>query len=114
MTYPAVLAWFLTVSSLDYSGSGGGAGARTRSGRWWPRHLLTVRRFNGIGRWHNIAACCLAGASNIARPTDPDNPLLQHVGTNYLKGRLRSHPAVAKRHYSDLIYLAVSIISVSR
>jgi isopenicillin N synthase-like dioxygenase len=34
--------------------------------------------------------------------TDPDNPLFQHVGTNYLKGRLRSHPDVAKRHYSDL------------
>jgi isopenicillin N synthase-like dioxygenase len=35
--------------------------------------------------------------------SDPDNPLFQHVGTNYLKGRLRSHPHVAKRHYSDLI-----------
>lgn len=35
--------------------------------------------------------------------SDPDNPLFQHVGTNYLKGRLRSHPDVAKRHYSDLI-----------
>lgn len=33
--------------------------------------------------------------------SDPDNPLFQHVGTNYLKGRLRSHPDVAKRHYSD-------------
>jgi hypothetical protein len=29
--------------------------------------------------------------------SDPDNPLFQHVGTNYLKGRLRSHPDVAKR-----------------
>lgn len=35
--------------------------------------------------------------------SDPDNPLFQHVGTNYLKGRLRSHPDVAKRHYSDLV-----------
>ena len=35
--------------------------------------------------------------------SDPDNPLFQHVGTNYLKGRLRSHPDVAKRHHSDLI-----------
>ena len=35
--------------------------------------------------------------------SDPDNPLFQHVGTNYPKGRLRSHPDVAKRHYSDLI-----------
>ena len=35
--------------------------------------------------------------------SDPDNPLFHHVGTNYLKGRLRSHPDVATRHYSDLI-----------
>jgi len=35
--------------------------------------------------------------------SDSDNPLFQHVGTNYLKGRLRSHPDVAKRHYADLI-----------
>ncbi|WOJ90795.1 2-oxoglutarate and iron-dependent oxygenase domain-containing protein [Methylocapsa polymorpha] len=34
--------------------------------------------------------------------SDPDNPLFRHVGTNYLKGRLRSHPDVAKRHYADL------------
>jgi hypothetical protein len=35
--------------------------------------------------------------------SDPNNPLFQHVGTNYHKGRLRSHPDVAKHHYSDLI-----------
>jgi isopenicillin N synthase-like dioxygenase len=35
--------------------------------------------------------------------SDPDNPLFQHVGTNYLKGRLRSHPDVARRHYADLL-----------
>jgi isopenicillin N synthase-like dioxygenase len=35
--------------------------------------------------------------------SDPENPLFQHAGTNYLKGRLRSHPDVARRHYADLI-----------
>jgi isopenicillin N synthase-like dioxygenase len=34
---------------------------------------------------------------------DPLNPLLREVGLNYLKGRLRSHPDVAKRHHADLI-----------
>jgi isopenicillin N synthase-like dioxygenase len=33
--------------------------------------------------------------------SDPDNPLLQHAGANYLKGRLRSHPDVAQRHYGE-------------
>jgi isopenicillin N synthase-like dioxygenase len=33
---------------------------------------------------------------------DPQNPLLREVGHNYLKGRLRSHPDVAKRYYADL------------
>lgn len=35
--------------------------------------------------------------------SDPGNPLFQHAGTNYLKGRLRSHPDVARRHYADLV-----------
>jgi isopenicillin N synthase-like dioxygenase len=34
--------------------------------------------------------------------SDPDNPLFQHAGVNYLKGRLRSHPDVAQRHYGEL------------
>ncbi len=34
---------------------------------------------------------------------DPDNPLFREVGRNYLKSRLRSHPDVARRHYSDLL-----------
>ncbi len=34
--------------------------------------------------------------------SDPDNPLFREVGRNYLKGRLRSHPDVAARHYADL------------
>jgi isopenicillin N synthase-like dioxygenase len=34
---------------------------------------------------------------------DPQNPLFQHAGTNYLKGRLRSHTDVAARHYAGLV-----------
>ena len=34
---------------------------------------------------------------------DPNNPLLHQVGENTLKGRLRSHPDVALRHYADLL-----------
>ncbi len=33
---------------------------------------------------------------------DPHNPLFHQVGQNTLKGRLRSHPDVAARHYPDL------------
>ena len=35
--------------------------------------------------------------------SDPNNPLFRNVGQNYLKGRLRSHPDVARRHHADLI-----------
>lgn len=35
--------------------------------------------------------------------SDPANPLFRDVGRNYLKGRLRSHPDVAARHYADLL-----------
>jgi isopenicillin N synthase-like dioxygenase len=34
---------------------------------------------------------------------DPNNPLFHDVGLNYLKGRLRSHPDVARRHYADIL-----------
>jgi isopenicillin N synthase-like dioxygenase len=34
---------------------------------------------------------------------DPANPLLHDVGANTLKGRLRSHPDVARRHHADLL-----------
>jgi isopenicillin N synthase-like dioxygenase len=34
---------------------------------------------------------------------DPLNPLFREVGKNYLKGRLRSHPDVARRHHADLL-----------
>jgi isopenicillin N synthase-like dioxygenase len=33
--------------------------------------------------------------------TDPNNPLLRDVGLNYMKGRLRSHPDVAKKYYAE-------------
>jgi isopenicillin N synthase-like dioxygenase len=35
--------------------------------------------------------------------TDPANPLFRDVGTNVLKGRLRSHPDVAERYYADVL-----------
>jgi isopenicillin N synthase-like dioxygenase len=34
---------------------------------------------------------------------DPLNPLFREAGKNYLKGRLRSHPDVARRHRADLL-----------
>jgi isopenicillin N synthase-like dioxygenase len=34
---------------------------------------------------------------------DPQNPLFREVGLNYMKGRLRSHPDVARRHHGDLV-----------
>jgi isopenicillin N synthase-like dioxygenase len=34
---------------------------------------------------------------------DPRNPLIREVGMNYLKGRLRSHPDVARRYHADLL-----------
>lgn len=37
---------------------------------------------------------------------DPGNPLFRQVGENTLKGRLRSHPDVAERHYADLLQSA--------
>ena len=33
--------------------------------------------------------------------SDPANPLFYQVGENVLKGRLRSHPDVAARHYAQ-------------
>jgi isopenicillin N synthase-like dioxygenase len=34
---------------------------------------------------------------------DPDNPIFAEYGVNALKGWLRSHPEVARRHWSDLV-----------
>jgi isopenicillin N synthase-like dioxygenase len=35
--------------------------------------------------------------------SDPANPLFREIGKNYLKGRLRSHPDVARAHHADLL-----------
>jgi isopenicillin N synthase-like dioxygenase len=35
--------------------------------------------------------------------SDPLNPLFRDVGVNHLKARLRSHPDVARAHYSDIL-----------
>lgn len=40
--------------------------------------------------------------------SDPANQLFRNVGTNVLKGRLRSHPDVALRHYADLLAVAAA------
>jgi isopenicillin N synthase-like dioxygenase len=42
--------------------------------------------------------------------SDPLNPLFRDIGRNYLKGRLRSHPDVARRHHPDLIDPAQSTL----
>lgn len=34
---------------------------------------------------------------------DPANPLFRNVGKDVLKGRLRSHPDVAARHWADVV-----------
>jgi isopenicillin N synthase-like dioxygenase len=44
---------------------------------------------------------------------DPDNPLFRSVGENYLKGRLRSHPDVARRYYADLLEPSASAVPSS-
>ncbi|MGP9767204.1 isopenicillin N synthase family dioxygenase [Halomonas sp. AOP13-D3-9] len=40
--------------------------------------------------------------------SDPDNPLFRDIGSNALKGRLRSHPDVAERFYPELSSHSVS------
>ncbi|WP_395666117.1 isopenicillin N synthase family dioxygenase [Methylocella sp.] len=60
-----------------------------------------------LGPRHEAEAPRLVLPPELAREAngvsnDPDNPLLRHAGENYLKGRLRSHPDVAARHYHDL------------
>ena len=49
----------------------------------------------------SLPAHLAAQARGVTR--DPLNPLFREVGRNYLKGRLRSHPDVARRHHPDLI-----------
>lgn len=41
-------------------------------------------------------------SKNFEVTKDPKNPLFTEIGKNFLKGRQRSHPDVAARHYSDL------------
>ncbi|WP_025109121.1 isopenicillin N synthase family oxygenase [Pseudomonas sp. H1h] len=41
--------------------------------------------------------------------SDPLNPLFRDVGWNYLKGRLRSHPDVARRFYADALMPAAPV-----
>jgi isopenicillin N synthase-like dioxygenase len=48
-----------------------------------------------------LPASLAARARGVTR--DPSNPLLREVGLNALKGRLRSHPDVARRHHADLL-----------
>jgi isopenicillin N synthase-like dioxygenase len=60
-----------------------------------------------LGARHDSTIPRLALPPELARCSsgpaqDPENPLFQHAGTNYLKGRLRSHPDVAARHYAGL------------
>jgi isopenicillin N synthase-like dioxygenase len=43
---------------------------------------------------------------------DPANALLRNVGLNVLKGRLRSHPDVAERHYADVIAAQRDVFAV--
>jgi isopenicillin N synthase-like dioxygenase len=45
---------------------------------------------------------------------DPENPMFREVGLNYLKGRLRSHPDVARRHHADLIADSEAYINAAR
>lgn len=42
--------------------------------------------------------------------TDPHNPLIAHTGRNLLKGRLRSHPEVTARFYTDVQSSPVSFL----
>jgi isopenicillin N synthase-like dioxygenase len=49
-----------------------------------------------------LPAALAADAPETA-PGDPDNPIYAEYGVNALKGWLRSHPEVARRHWSDLV-----------
>lgn len=42
-------------------------------------------------------------AEALGPESDPGNPLFRNVGDNVLKSRLRSHPDVAQRYYSDVL-----------
>ncbi|MGX5777172.1 isopenicillin N synthase family dioxygenase [Methylorubrum zatmanii] len=70
------------------------------------RDRLSVAFF--LGARHDATVPLLSLPPDLAAQargpaSDPDNPLFREVGRNYLKGRLRSHPDVAARHYADLV-----------
>lgn len=71
------------------------------------RERLSIAFFLGAQLNAVVPIDLLPPALSIEAPgaaSDPDNPLLHDVGWNYLKGRLRSHPDVAERYYSDLLW----------
>lgn len=70
------------------------------------RDRLSVAYFFGADLNARVPLIRLPPERNIEKrgiTADPLNPLFYDVGRNYLKGRLRSHPDVAKRHYADLL-----------
>ncbi|BCP56060.1 2-oxobutyrate oxidase [Kaistia sp. 32K] len=67
---------------------------------------LSVAFFFGAALDATIPLLDLApelAAQALGPTADPQNPLFREIGQNYLKGRLRSHPDVAERHYADLL-----------
>lgn len=58
-------------------------------------------QLDGVVPLYPLPASLLRDARGSA--SDPDNPLFRDVGWNYLKGRLRSHPDVARRFYADAL-----------
>jgi isopenicillin N synthase-like dioxygenase len=58
-------------------------------------------RLDATVPWLELSPELAAQARGVTQ--DPLNPLFREVGQNYLKGRLRSHPDVARRHHADLI-----------
>jgi isopenicillin N synthase-like dioxygenase len=51
----------------------------------------------------NLALTPALAAQARGPAQDPANPLFREVGPNTLKGRLRSHVDVARRHYADVL-----------
>ena len=45
------------------------------------------------------------GAGRLAAMPDPANPIYAEYGQNALRGWLRSHPEVARRHWADVVDL---------
>jgi len=67
--------------------------------------MLTVSNFTG-----HPSLTLRAGFVNVAEARsdwapDPTNPIYAEYGRNSLRGWVRSHPEVARRHWSDLVDL---------